>query len=342
MSEAQIEAGGRVLGHKSGRWAAEQMVKAIKNGEALSPGLLRTADILRKDEWIEYDEAVLEEALPPMVGINDLIAGGLTKPISNSMGKTMIQWQAMADMEDAIVSLSGIDRSENDAVDFELAGIPLPITHKDFDINIRTLAASRNLGEALDTIQARISGRKVGEKLEEMLFIGGPTFGGSTIYGYTNHPNVNRTQFGSAGELWTAAGKTPEEIFADVVAMIVKLQAANHFGPYVLYVPSTYSIVLDADFKATGDLTLRQRLLQIEGLRAIRTAHKLPADTVVLVQMTREVVMLAQGEPIQTVQWDFDGGFVVKFKVFTIQVPIIRADAADRSGIVVANATGAA
>jgi hypothetical protein len=34
------------------------------------------------------------------------------------------------------------------------------------------------------------------------------------------------------------------------------------------------------------------------------------------------------------VQWDIHGGFQINFKAFTIQVPLIRADAQGRSGIV--------
>lgn len=341
MNEARVDVGSTLSRHKSGRWAAEQLHRGLKEGKQLSAGLLRTGDTLRKDEWIEFDNAVIEEAIRPMVGVGDLVASGLTIPIPNSMGKTVLQWQTMADMTPAITSLSGVDRSENDAAAFELAGVPLALTHKDFDINIRTLAASRNIGEPLDTLQARVSGRLVAEQVELMLFQGGPTFGGLPIYGYTTHPHVNRYQF-AGGEAWDVAGHTGEEILADVLAMIQKLITARMFGPYVMYIPSAYSVKMSEDFKTNSDKSIRERLLQIDSLRAIRVAHQLPANTVVIVQMTRDVVAMAMGEPIQTVQWDYDGGFVVKFKVFTIQIPVIRSTDADRSGVVVGNLTGAA
>jgi hypothetical protein len=43
------------------------------------------------------------------------------------------------------------------------------------------------------------------------------------------------------------------------------------------------------------------------------------------VQATRDTVVLIQGEPLQTVQWDIQGGFGVEFKGFEISVPLVRA-----------------
>ena len=59
------------------------------------------------------------------------------------------------DLGDALTSLDGLTRSENDRQEFTPAYAPLPITHKDFFINLRALSASRERGEALDTSQAR-------------------------------------------------------------------------------------------------------------------------------------------------------------------------------------------
>jgi uncharacterized protein DUF6260 len=339
MHEAEVGGGRQFL--SSGRWAGEQLLRALRAGEPISPACLRTADTLRKNEWEILDEALIEEAVIRLTGVADLLAAGLTTPVANAMGKTIFQWETMTDMNEAETSLSGVDRTENDRVDFALNSQPLPITHKDFDIQIRALAASRNPpGEALDTTQARVAGRLVAEKLEKLLFQGGPTFGGSAIYGYTTHPNRNLTQFGSGGELWSAAGHDGSDILADVLAMITALEGDRMFGPYMLYVPKNFNVKLSDDFKANSDLTIRQRLLQIDGIQGVKAADQLPDSKVVLVQMSRDVVTWVNGEPIQSVQWDIEGGFIVKFKAFAIQVPLIRADAQSRCGVCEANATG--
>ncbi len=326
---AAAEGGNAFLGGASGRWAGEQLQKALEAGQELSPSALRTNTTLRKDEWKAFDEALVEEGMIRLRGIADLQSAGLTIPIANAMGKTVVEYEKVTDMNPAGVSLSGVDRTEDDSQEFELGTIPLPIIHKDFNLNLRTLAASRTRGEALDTTQARVAARLVSERLEQMLFVGGPVFGGSSIYGYTTHPDRNQVSF--SGASWLTA--TGEVMLTDTLALIAAAQTDRYYGPYWMYVPSNFSLKLDADFKAASDKTIRQRLLEIDGLTSIKTCDQLTASNVILVQATRDVTALVTGETLQTVQWDVEGGFIIKFKAFSIQVPLIRSDAQNRSGV---------
>ncbi len=318
----------------SGRWAGERLLRALQEGRPIAPSELRTNDTLRKDEWKAYDTALVEEGVIRLRAVADLIAAGLTIPVTNAMGKTLFQWEKMYDMNAAEVSLSGISRTEDDRVEFELGNLPLPITHKDFNLNLRTLAASRTTGEPLDTTQARIAGRLVAEQIESMLFVGGKTFGGNTIYGFLTQPNVNPVDF-TDNYAWDHASKTGETILADVLAAIKALEGDRFYGPYKMYIPSAYSTVIEKDFKAASDKSIRQRLSEIDRLQSIGVADQLTADNVVLFQATKDVAAMVEGEPLQTVQWDIEGGFKIKFKAFTIQVPLIRADAQGRSGVAI-------
>jgi hypothetical protein len=327
---AAVENGAALFSGSSGRWAGEQLLKALKAGQPLTTAALRTLDTLRKDEWKAFDEALVAEGLLRLRGVADLIAAGLTIPVGNALGKTLLEWEKVSDMNAAITSMSGIDRSEDDRLEFELDSIPLPITHKDFNLNLRTLSASRERGEALDTMQAGIAGRLVSERLEYMLFNGGPQFGGKVIYGYINHPDRNVVDFDS-NEAWDNASKDGAGILIDVLKMIKAAENDRFFGPYRLYIPAAYSTVLDEDFKANSDLTIRQRLLQIDRLQGIQTCDQLPDGNVSLVQMTRDVVALVDGQGLQSVQWDVEGGFQVKFKAFAIQIPLVRSTSATKA-----------
>jgi hypothetical protein len=71
----------------------------------------------------------------------------------------------------------------------------------------------------------------------------------------------------------------------------------------------------------------------MDGIQSISTVDQLPADNVVLVQATSDVVVWVQGERLQTVQWDTEGGFNINFKAFQIAVPLVRSDSAQRSGV---------
>lgn len=327
-----VSNGKSLFSGSAGRWATSQLKAAAMAGKALSASVLRTADTLRHDEWKFFDQVILEEALIRLVGVSDLIAAGLTKTVPNALGKTVYGYEKLTNMDPATTSLDGISRTANDRVESELFQLPLPITHKDFFINLRTLAASRDKGESLDTTQARLAGRTVAEQLEYMLFNGGPKFGSMSIPGYLTAPGVNTGSFVANGD-WAQTAKTGQNILDDTLKMMTALQAARMYGPYWVYVPTDAGIHIENDFKANGDLTIRERLENIEGISAVRVADQLPAGHVLMVQATSDVVSWVQGEPIQTVQWDEYGGFELNFKAFAIGVPLVRDTMAGRSGI---------
>lgn len=332
---ARVQSGRAFFKGSSGKWAGEQFLKCAAQNKPLSAGVLRTLDTLRKDEWINFDKELMMEATIQLRAVADLISGGLVTPVPNSLGKTIHAYDKITLMDEAQVSMDPVTRTENDRVDFAGAGIPLPITHKDFYINLRTLIASRTNGEGLDTTQIRQAGRVVAERTEKMLFLGGPTFAGLPIYGYLTHPNRNTVSFGTNGNwAYSNAAKTGDNIIADASSMMALAQSVRANGPYWMYVSRNASVKLDADYKALGTDTIRMRLLKLDGLDKIQVVDQLPANNVVLVQHTKDVVTLLQGESLQTVQWDIEGGFHINFKAFQIQVPLVRADINGRSGIV--------
>jgi len=71
----------------SGRWATAQFKKALLEGKNLTTEALRTLDTLRHEEWKFFDEAVIAEATRRMVGVGDLVANGLVRPVPNALGK---------------------------------------------------------------------------------------------------------------------------------------------------------------------------------------------------------------------------------------------------------------
>jgi hypothetical protein len=159
------------------------------------------------------------------------------------------------------------------------------------------------------------------------------TYGGGTIHTYLSHPDINTA---SLGTQWNNS-ETAENILADVLGMKQKLIDDHYFGPYMLYIPTAYETILDGDYKSTDagmSQTIRQRILQIANIQGITTVDRLPAHTVLMVCMQKDVVDLIDGMPIQSVQWDSEGGFVHNFKVMTIQVPRVKSDYDGRSGIV--------
>jgi len=252
---------------------------------AMNVNALRTNATLRKDEWKHYDLAVVQAAQERLVGVADLMGRGLVLRIANGLGKTVLEYEDASDIEGAQLSMDGVTRGLNDRIEYDLKFMPLPIIHKDFQINVRVLNASRTTGASLDTAMAELSARKVAEKEEELLFQGSSsyTFGGGTLYGYVDAPNRNTVTLALA---WDNVAKTGEQILTDVKNMKQASIDALHYGPWVLYIPTAYETVLDGDFKANSDKSIRTRLLEIAGIEDIKVVDKLAANNVVLVQMT--------------------------------------------------------
>jgi uncharacterized linocin/CFP29 family protein len=332
--QAATVEGGTTFLQPGGQWATERLLKTMQEGKPLNAAALRTNDTLRKDEWRQIDDAVVEETQIRLRGVANLFNAGLTIGVPNALGKTVFQWEDMSDMQPAVVSLDGLARADDDRVEYAINSLPLPIIHKDFNLGIRTLEASRTRGEALDTTQGRVSSRLVSEQIESLLYNGySNTFLGSNIYGLLTHPNRNTDTFGGAGAWSTAGAATGEDILTDVQAGMEALEAAGFYGPYWLDVPTGVGIYLSKDFKANSDKTTRQRLLEIDELERITVCDQLPADNIVMYQPTLDVVAMLDGEPVQTVQWDQYGGFKVAFKVMAIQIPLVRATQSGDSGV---------
>lgn len=296
---------------------------------------IQTNATLRRDEWKQLDEAIIPVSETRLNGIKDLIDNNLVFNLTNGLGTTVLEWHDVSDALEAEMTMDGVSKAKGDRPDYGTNYLPLPIIHADYEINARVLAASRNLGNPLDTTMAERAARKVSEQLESLLFTNTTySFGGGTIYSYLNHPDRNTI---SLSQNWDASGKSPAEIIDDVLAMKQASINAKHYGPWRLYVPTAYETVLDEDYDTSGTSTqtIRQRIETINGINGVKVIDTLPANTVVLVQMTSDVVRLVRGMPIQNVEWTTQGGMITKYKVMTIQVPQIRSDYNGASGIVV-------
>jgi uncharacterized linocin/CFP29 family protein len=329
-----VASGKGFWGGSSGRWAGEQLMKALAENRNIDPGLLRTLSTLRRDEWKAFDDALIDVARERLVAVADVVGRGLTGKVTGAMGKTVLEYENVSDMNDAQISMDGASQTENDGIDFESGSLPLPITHKDFWINLRTLIASRNRGDSLDTTQVRVAGRKCADAQENLLVNGSTKkFQSLPIYGYTSHPSRNLDTFGTNGA-WSAAAKTGENMLDDLLSMLALMDGDKMSGPFMLYLPKDARQNLEKDFKANSSQTIRQRLLSVDGVAGIGFLSTLATANALLVQMTEDTVKMIQGETLQTIQWDTQGGMHVNFKAFMIQVPLVRADQEGNCGIV--------
>jgi len=305
--------------------------RLLANG--MNYNALRTNATLTHEEWLMIDTTVVQVGRQRLSAVADLLQAGLGVNVSNAMGTTVVQHQTASDMTAAEINMDAVTRIAKDRQEFASVYTPLPVTHKEFSFGIRHLEASRRNGVGLDVSAAALAAQLVAEELENTLINGASiTFGGGTLYGYTNFPD--RTT-GSTANDWDELTTTGESVVRDVLQMIGDANSDNKYGPFNLYIPGNYAVKMSADYSDNkGSNTVGERILQINGINKVSVSDKLADDAVVLVQMTPDVVDILDGIQMTTVQWDTDGGMQVHFKVMAIMAARIKSDHDNRSGIV--------
>lgn len=304
-----------------------------KKKESYIDLVTNAAGTLRPYEWRQLDEILLPIAQTRLNGIQDLIDKNLTYNLGNGMGTTVLEWHDISDLGEAVMTMDGITRGQNDRPVYTTNYLPIPIIHADYEINARELMVSRNMGNPLDTTAAERAVRRVAEKLEAMLFTDTTyKFGGGQIWSYLNFEHRNAIQLDSK---WTNSGVTGKDILLDVMEMKQTSIAAKKYGPWMLYIPTAYEYLMDLDYSDDkGTNTIRERIMKIGNIQGVKIIDTLTADNVLLVQMTADTVRLVRGMGIQNLQWGVEGNLLTKYKVMTIQVPQLRADQDGNCGIV--------
>lgn len=294
---------------------------------------------LFRDEWKALDEAVIGVQRERLTGFDYFVNKGLVFNLTNAMGTTVLEWRSIGDSQEAIMSMDGLSRGQGDRTTKKHHYIPIPIIHVDYEINQRELETSRNMQNPIDTTEAEHATRRILELQDDMLFTNTSYSWGdkgddnrNSIYSFLNFPDRNPVTLTKA---WDESDKTPGEIYDDVVAMKKANFDAKCYGPAALFIPTDWDYVLDNDYSVSGGsiMTIRERLLKINGIQEIVPVDRLTANNAVLVQLKKETVRIINGMPIRNLQWNTEGGMVNKFKVMTIRVPQLRSDWNGNCGI---------
>lgn len=321
-----------VMGEGAGGFGGFVFNRLLASGGDV--GSLRTCGVLRPHEWELYDQAVIDIARGKFTMVADLMANGMSTSIPNALGVMSLLWDRVGDMEDAEVHMTPEHIDRRSRIEFNTDGMPVPIIHTGFTLNVRHLLAARRNGTPLDTMHVRNATLKVVEMIEKLHISGNYSAGAGsgTLYGCTQYPYRNT---GALTRSWLNNVTTGTEIFNDVNAMIASLEAKNQFGPYGMYVPSNYMSVLRRDYDTTTakGRSIMTRLMEIEGLKYIKPNRFLPNDTVIMIQLSKDTMEVIDGIQPQLVEWSEAGGLVTIYKVIAIMLPRIKRDGLDQCGV---------
>lgn len=281
------------------------------------------------------------------------ITAGLTYPLPN--------WLAIMNLITQQASKSGAvrrvmnpeGRGYNSMQDLTYTGLPIFATVGDFNLGLRDLLESQRAGMPLDVANAAQIVRRMNESFEDTAIFGfadeagNPlSIDGKVVPGLLNAPGVNYYQYlAGAGtgnpRAWDDPLKTGFEIIdGDLQAMISVLQSKRAYGPYCLFVPTTYGNAINRPYNPPyASASIAQRLAEYKtgaftGIEVV-VADRLPANRVVLMDMHKETARMIIGQQPTAVSWTSESGFSYNSLIVGCMVPQYRTDYDGQSGILV-------
>lgn len=301
----------------------------IKQRELGANGLLGNATSLPKDVWGQWDRDVITVARP-LLGVFDDLSNSvaMTLPI----GKSLSYYQTASDSGTATVTMDGRDDGRSDQPTLDYHGTPVPVVRSKFSFGWRQMAAAESEGFNIDLAARDNAFRKVAKSLEDGALNGyaGISVNGQASYGLRTHPNRNTRPIGV-----TLNGATGADWLTEIAATIKANMDANYDGPATIYLNKGDLFYAQTnDFKATGDKTISQRLLEIEDIDAIVGSSAVPANEIIAVVKRRDVVQVLNAMPITTLprfRANTDDDYV--FMTQAIAAVQIKADAKGQCGV---------
>lgn len=288
---------------------------------------------LTKEEWLELDNSIEAVSREELTVYDYFVGKGLTKPMRNAYGTTVIQWQVISDSQSAFMSMDAVARGQGDRVQYSDRFLPIPILHADYEINARFLAVSRKDGNGVDVEEAANAARRIMEKKEDLLIGSGTyTFGGGTMYSLMNFPDRNLVTLNGA---WDASGTTPADIIDDVKRLKRANKDALRGGDGVLILPDNYEDRLGDDYDVSGTslMTIRDRIMKLGGITDIIFSTRIAADNILFVELRKRTIEIITGMSLTNLYWETEGGTVGKYKLMEITVPRFKSDYNGNSGI---------
>jgi len=295
-------------------------------------------DQLRKDEWRRMNDVLTAVARDNTIGIDTLRDRGIEVPLD--LGVTRFEWGDVDQFGDAEVDMAATTGGGEDTLNYTNNGIPLPIVHKSFKVNLRKLRSSRNRGQPIDTAGVEAATVAVARKLEDILFGGNSiTVEGDSVAGMTDFTD-RETVSGNA----TWDGASADNMIDDVMSTVEALEDARAFpgqSGYDFFIHRGNYQEVRAKNAGTDDKRgvlelLRDRLEQEADLpNSIRffPSDRLSDGNAVMVKPTERHVQMPTAADIQTVQWESMGGMVQHWKVMGSVMPALRSDQSGNSGV---------
>lgn len=167
------------------------------------------------DQQITYYDTVIEDVIRQEIVGRNLIAIAPGSPYG--FGVQKIDYNTLVDMSAAELSMKLTENA--DMIGLTNASLPIPVLHKEWEIDRRDIASSQRTGIPLDTVGPETAASKVAE-LEDSLIIQGWSADGTNydfngLYQGASNDFSATTDFGTAGNAIVATKGAIALLLAD-------------------------------------------------------------------------------------------------------------------------------
>jgi len=333
------------------------------NGEGV---LYNNNATLTRDEWKHFDDKIIKAFQADLSFVKSIKAAGLTYDLPNPLGKTILEHQNMSNAITAKISMDANVQDSGDTPEIGTGSIPIPIISSGFNIDMRTLASSRNSQVPLDTTNQEFAARANAVFLENQTLFGNGaitdtqkltsdfsdaavrlanryTYGAQTIDGIFTYESA--VEYNMAND-WLLVATTGKQILSDTILMKQELAEQGYGGDAKLSLPSYLQAKLSEDYKSSessSTMSILNRLQMIQGLTIefVESIGRITPATggtqyinLCMVAMRSDVIRMIDGFDSMLVQWDSQGGMNTNYRILTIQVPQLRTRQAGDCGVV--------
>lgn len=320
------------------------VVNAQKEKEAKLVGAAN-ATTLTRDEWELIDQEIQRETRDRLAFVNWLVGKGCTIDLPDAMATTQYTWQKVTGSLTAQMDMDGMVQNQGNRPVYSEDSTIIPIVSAGWNVNLRHLAQSRKAGIPLDTYLAGEAVRTCTEFVENMMVNGTNsfTFAGKTLYGLADSTALNAIDESVTGfttvfkKSWDTA--TGAEIIADVKAMVTRANTDRYYGPFTLWLPQKYELVLASDYTSNYEKTIKDRIMEMGMISEIKfsdyiTTDSNSKDVIFLVAPRKNLISVIRGMEFTDFMETRNIGWSQVHKVAGIYVPLIRKDASGKSGII--------
>lgn len=321
------------------RAALEGNDRQAKEYDAQAYDEFRANAFFTDEEWKTLDTRLMEVREDELHLFDQLRDRGLTT--TTDLSTIIYEYEKSPVQTDtgASISMGLQDRAQDElpGLTEEFAGIPIPIVHKSYHLNERTLRVNANSGQDINTATQDMAARGVTNELREMFLNGwSGQVDGYSVDGLTTFADRNTY----LAQNWSdTVNTTASEIRGDILSMVELLEDDGfdeNDGGYVLYLSRNELRTLRRRTVGTEDDTQLWTRLQDEfgDYIEIERTTSLPAGEAVLLQPSPDVIELVVASDLQNVEWESHAGFTTHMKVMASITPILKSTSTGQSGLV--------